>query len=176
MKKRYLIAAAAAALALPGLSFAAPTDAADAFNGNPGISAEDAEAFSEAHIAGLKAGLKLSPSQEKNWPALEAALRELAKAQNARMVEMREQALQRVAHPDAIAALRQRAKMLSARASDLERLSDAAKPLYESLDDAQKRRFGLMMRAAARRHFLHAMAFMREFHGHGHERPGFGFE
>ena len=52
---------------------------------------------------------------------------------------MHEQALQRVTHPDAIAALRQGAKMFSARAADLEKLSDAAKPLYESLDDAQKR-------------------------------------
>ena len=176
MKKHFLIAAAAAALLLPGVSFAAPADATDAFNGGPRISAEDAEAFADAHIAGLKAGLKLSPSQEKNWPALESALRELAKARSARMKELHEQALQRVAHPDAIAALREGAKMLSARAADLEKLSDAAKPLYESLDDTQKRRFGLLLRAAARHRALHALAFMREFHGHGHEHSGFGVE
>ena len=33
---------------------------------------------------------------------------------------------------------------LSARASDLEKLATAAKPLYDSLDDAQKRRFAVL--------------------------------
>ena len=176
MKKHFLIAATAVALLLPAASIAAPSEAAEAFNGSPRISSEDAEAFAEAHIAGLKAGLKLSPSQEKNWPALEMALRELAKARHARLEEMHEQALQRVTHPDAIAALRQGAKMFSARASDLEKLSDAAKPLYESLDDAQKRRFALLLRAAARHRALHALAFMREFHGHGPGHSELGVE
>src|SRR5439155_23574335 len=36
-------------------------------------SAEDVAAFTDARIAGLKAGLKLTPEQEKNWPAVEAA-------------------------------------------------------------------------------------------------------
>jgi len=37
-------------------------------------SAEDAAAFTDARIAGLKAGLKLTPEQEKNWPAVETAI------------------------------------------------------------------------------------------------------
>ena len=39
-------------------------------------SAEDVAAFGDARIAALHAGLKLSAEQEKNWPALESALRE----------------------------------------------------------------------------------------------------
>src|SRR5947209_2489524 len=54
--------------------------------------AEDAAAFTDAHIAALKAGLKLTPEQEKNWPAVETAIRDLAKDRadriNARMERM----------------------------------------------------------------------------------------
>src|ERR1700751_1278626 len=35
------------------------------------MNAEDAAAFTDARIAALKAGLKLTPEQEKNWPAVE---------------------------------------------------------------------------------------------------------
>src|SRR5260370_18352097 len=41
--------------------------------------AEDAAAFTDAHIAALKAGLKLTPDQEKTWPPAEAPIRDLAK-------------------------------------------------------------------------------------------------
>jgi hypothetical protein len=40
-----------------------------------------------------------------------------------------------------IEGLQQGAKRLAARSAELEKLADAAKPLYESLDDAQKGRF-----------------------------------
>ena len=36
-------------------------------------------AFADARIAALHAGLKLNAEQEKNWPAVESALRDLAK-------------------------------------------------------------------------------------------------
>jgi hypothetical protein len=173
MMKLLSTAAVAAALIFPRVAFATSADASDAFTAAPHVSAEDAEAFAEAHIAGLKAGLKLSPAQEKNWPALEAALRELAKTRRARVAELRDQSLQRVAHPNAIAALHERARLLSEHAADLEKLSEAAKPLYDSLDDAQKRRFGLLLRAAAHHR---ALAFLGEFHGGGHEHAGFGVE
>ncbi len=42
-------------------------------------SAEDRSAFTDAQLAELKAGLRLTPSQEKYWPDLEAILRERAK-------------------------------------------------------------------------------------------------
>src|SRR5215467_1399989 len=40
---------------------------------------EDLRAFGEARLAALKAGLTLTPEQEKNWPAFEQAARELGK-------------------------------------------------------------------------------------------------
>ena len=92
MKKHVLIAATAVALVLPGLSssvFAAPREQA---SDHHQLAAEHEAAFTDARIAALKAGLKLTPAQEKNWPALETALRDVAKDRSARAVEWREKA------------------------------------------------------------------------------------
>ena len=43
------------------------------------MSIEDRAAFVDAKIAAVKAGLKLSPEQEKMWPPVEAAVRDFAK-------------------------------------------------------------------------------------------------
>ena len=51
------------------------------------LSTEDVAAFTDARIAGLKAGLKLTAEQEKNWPAVETAIRDLAKQRADRMKE-----------------------------------------------------------------------------------------
>ena len=42
------------------------------------MSTEDRAAFVDARIAAVKAGLKLTPEQEKNWPAVESAVRDFA--------------------------------------------------------------------------------------------------
>ena len=42
--------------------------------------AEDIAAFGDAGIAALHAGLKLTAEQEKLWPPVESALRDLAEA------------------------------------------------------------------------------------------------
>ena len=48
-------------------------------------SAEDISAFGDARIAALHAGLKLTAEQEKNWPAMESALRDLSKQRSERL-------------------------------------------------------------------------------------------
>jgi hypothetical protein len=110
------------------------------------FSAEDFAALTDARIAALKTGLKLNAAQEKNWPALESALREGAKARAARMDEWREHARDDHERHDAIEAMQRRAKSMQERATRLVALADAAKPLYESLDEGQKHRFGVVMR------------------------------
>jgi zinc resistance-associated protein len=126
--------------------------------------AEDAAAFTDAHIASLKAGLKLTPEQEKNWPAVETAIRDLAKdradrikARMERMAALREARrgadnAQPAAQPgpDAIARLREGADAMTARAANLKKLADAAEPLYKSLDESQKHRFGMLLRMGGR--------------------------
>ena len=167
MNKRFIMLAAAMASAVflgfaPG-AFAAPPEHAGEHHQ---FSAEDRAAFTDAHIAALKAGLKLTPAQEKNWPALEAVLRDVAKARAARMDE-HEKAENQQEHRDAIEGLRQRAKSLAAHAAEMEKIADAAKPLYDSLDDAQKRRFGMLLHAMGRMHgHMGHMRHMEHMGGH----------
>ena len=120
------------------------------------LPADDIAAFTDARIVALKTALRLTPEQEKNWPAVEQALRDISKERLARRAA-RGIAGQPV---DATERLRDRADALAARAAALRRLADAEKPLYQSLDEAQKRRFAIAMRFAARRH-------MAEHHWHG---------
>jgi hypothetical protein len=112
------------------------------------LTADDIAAFTDARIAALKTALRLTPDQEKNWPAVEQALREISKERVVRRVA-RGTAGQPV---DATERLRNRGDALAARAAALRRLADSEKPLYQSLDEAQKRRFAIALRFAARRH------------------------
>ncbi len=151
MMKRFMLATAMApflAFGIPWGASAAPEHSGDHHE----ISTEDKAAITDAHIAALKAGLKLTPAQEKNWPALEAVLRDVAKARAARMAEWHEKAKEHHEHPDLIENLRQGAKAMTERAGELEKIADAAKPLYDTLDEAQKRRFGMLFHVMARMH------------------------
>jgi zinc resistance-associated protein len=110
-------------------------------------SAEDITAFGEARIAALHAGLKLSADQEKNWPAVESALRDLAKQRSERFA-----ARASVDRPkDPVERLNMRADTMGQRATSLKKLADAAGPLYKSLDDGQKHRFVMLARLEGRR-------------------------
>ena len=113
-------------------------------------SAEDVAALTDARVAGLKAGLKLTAEQEKNWPAVEAAIRDLAKERAARREARRGGDNAQQAGPDAIARLRQGADAMTARAASLKRLADASEPLYKSLDEGQKHRFAMLLRMGGR--------------------------
>jgi hypothetical protein len=136
------------------------------------FTAEDAQAFVDARLAGVKAGLKLTPEQEKNWPAVETAVRDLAKERVSRIQERRAQREARRSDDttreprDGIAMLRQRADALTARAAGLKRLADAAEPLYRSLDDAQKRRLHILARGLR----AHGEGFGRRGEGRGPRR------
>ncbi len=115
----------------------ASTDAAKSWT----PSAEDVAAFSDARIAGLKAGLKLKPEQEKNWTPMETALRDFAKQRSDRLAQRSSVAT--ASNP--VEVLRSRADSMNASAASLKRLADAAEPLYKSLDDGQKLRMFVLM-------------------------------
>jgi len=101
---------------------------------------EDLRAFGEARLAALKAGLMLTPEQEKNWPAFEQAARDFGKLRLERMSAMRTAA----PTDDPVERLRQRATALSDTGAALKKLAEATDPLYKSLDDNQKRRFAVL--------------------------------
>jgi hypothetical protein len=131
-------------------------------------SQEDMGAFADARIAGMKAGLRLTPDQEKNWPAFESAYRGLAQLRIDRETAMREMRQQR-SQPGGqgteqkneqaadqnrdqdrsagmVERMQRNADAMAKRANAFKQFADTAAPLYKSLDDSQKRRFGLLAR------------------------------
>ena len=113
-------------------------------------SAEDRKAFTDARVAALKAGLELTPEQAKNWPAVEVAIRDMAKARADRMAARANEQ----PPSDPVERLHRRAERLGTVAAGLKKLADAEEPLYKSLDDAQKRRFKILMRALKPHHHM----------------------
>ena len=116
------------------------------------LSAEDRQVLVDARIAALRAGLRLTPDQEKNWPAVETAIRDLAR-QNAESAAQRREDREKRAQQDPIERMRASADFMSQRAAGLKRLADASEPLYRSLDDGQKRRLAILTRQVMRPHY-----------------------
>jgi len=146
MLKTVLAALTALSISGGSLAFAQATPPADASRWRP--SAQDVEALTDARIAALRAGLKLSPEQEKHWPAVETAIRALAKQRADRMMaraNLRGDNSQQN-RPSAVERMRRNADAMTATGTALKQLADASEPLYNSLDDAQKRRFGMLLR------------------------------
>ena len=116
--------------------------------GHMRMSAEDRAAFADARIAAVRAGLKLTPDQEKLWPPVETAVKEFAKLRidraNARMNAMRDDSRDRQRPADPVARLRERAESMGATAAAMKKIADAADPLYKTLDDGQKRRLAIL--------------------------------
>lgn len=182
------LAAGAATIAfaqdrIPGQPGAAPE------RGRPVFSQEDRAAFADGRIAGLRAALRLTADQDKLWPPVEQALRDLAKQR----AETREKARERWAsfRADREAGrpsqrnipedLKARADRMANSAASLRKLADASAPLYAVLDEGQKRRLGALMHVMGRegmrghRHGWHRHG-MREDHrgwrGERRERRG----
>ena len=112
---------------------------------------EDMRAFGEARLAALKAGLTLTPEQEKNWPAFETAARELGKLRLDRFnTAMAQRGNDQPAAADPVERLRRRGTAMADTGNALKKLADATDPLYKSLDDGQKRRFAMLSRLNGR--------------------------
>lgn len=161
MKKTIIAIGVAATMALAAVAVAQPGPGgprgpgAEGAQRGPGrmmqMSPEDRAAMTDARIAGLKAMLRLTPEQERHWPAMETALREASAQRLQRMTERMER-MQRwrenrdAARPDPVQRLRTAADRMAEQAATMRKLADAAGPLYASLDDAQKRRMDRMWR------------------------------
>jgi zinc resistance-associated protein len=105
------------------------------------MSAQDRAAFFDAHIAAVKAGLELTPDQDKLWGPVEEAVRDAVK----NMIAQRQQTAQAGRPADPIARLRLQGDAATARGDALHKLADAAQPLWASLSDDQKRRLPVLM-------------------------------
>jgi zinc resistance-associated protein len=144
MWKAMVVGTVALTVAGASLAYAQQRGGSDGMTQDRQFNAEDMRAFGEARIAALKAGLVLTPEQEKNWPAFEQAARDLAKVRMDRRNAMRNAP----ATNDPVERLRQRATALSETSAALKKLADATDPLYKSLDENQKRRFAILNRLA----------------------------
>ena len=134
---------------------------------------EDRAAFADARIAAVKAGLKLTPDQEKLWPAVETSVRDFAKLRidraNARMAERkaREDASNDTP-PNPVERLQKRADTMAATAAAMKKIAEAADPLYKTLDDGQKRRLAVLT------HMGHRFGGGEGWRHRGPRPPGFG--
>jgi hypothetical protein len=127
-------------------------------------SADDFAAFTDARVAALKAGLRLTPDQEKNWSAFEQAYRNLAKLRTDRFAAGRDAAAAAPSDQNLVDRMQRRADAISQFGTALQDLAKATRPLYQSLDDGQKHRFVAITRFMMQhRHF----AMAHEHHGMG---------
>jgi LTXXQ motif family protein len=117
----------------------------DHMMGHMRMSADDRSAMADAKIAAVHAGLKLTDDQEKLWPPVESAVRDLVKIRidRAKAREARAAAGDQ-ARPDPVTRLRNRADRMALTATALKKIADAADPLYKTLDDGQKRRLAML--------------------------------
>jgi len=145
-------------------------------HGHMRMNFEDRAAFVDARIAAVHAGLKLTPDQEKLWPAVETAVRDFAKLRIDRANARTE--VQKNASPDdPVSKLRERAGNMATSADALKKIADAADPLYKTLDEGQKRRLAVLTHMEQRfgaegwrRHRL------EQWMDHGDERGGHRYE
>jgi hypothetical protein len=158
MMKTVLVATTALVLAGSALAYADPGHRGHAkHHWRP--SAEDVAAFGDARIAGLHAGLRLTVEQDKNWPAVEASLKDIAKQRSERFAARASADKPK----DALDRMAVRGEQMESRGSALKKFAEAAAPLYESLDAGQKHRFVRLARAAVRP--------AGHWQGHRHSHP-----
>ena len=125
--------------------------------------AADHAALLDAKLGGLKAGLRLTPDQEKLWGPFESAVRAAAQMRMEHMQHMMERmgtmrhmgemgmeqgggmhegmGMEEGEAMSPVDRLERIATRLTQAGAALQKVADAAKPLYASLDDEQKRVF-----------------------------------
>ena len=151
--------AAASMLALTGAAVAqtppapAPTDQARPQDARPdrrpGLTRAEMDALTNARIAGIRAGLNLTPEQQALFAPVEQALRAMATARADRWDERRER--RGAADQDRLdlaERMQRHAERATRGAQNLTALSAAMAPFYASLDEGQKRLLPMLMRPA----------------------------
>jgi hypothetical protein len=134
--------------------------------------AADRATMLDAKLAGMKAGLGLTADQEKLWSPFETAVKDADKSRMdamGQMMQMREQG-ERMSPIDHLDAMADR---LSQSAANIKKIAGAAKPLYDSLDESQKHKFGMLGRMLMPERSRFAMEMM---HRHMGERDRDGAE
>jgi zinc resistance-associated protein len=94
-----------------------------------------AEAALDAQLKSMKTSLRLKADQEKLWDAFESAVKDGAKARVLALQKEQDGSLSPMDRLNATAT------RLAQSTANLQKMVEAAKPLYATLNDAQKRDF-----------------------------------
>lgn len=123
-----------------------------AMGGNGGPTENQVADIVDARVAVLKAELRLTPEQARDWPPLQTALHDFGMERARAMLQqggprrerharpVRSNGPAGVDKPDDIARMRAEADALDQRAAALKKLADAAQPIYANLDERQRKR------------------------------------
>jgi hypothetical protein len=142
--KHFLFAAAISGLLAFPLAQQAVAQSADA-SAQAQQSEADRLTLIEARIAAVKTGLQLTPAQLKDWDNLEKTVREVIATRAARQVADVKEAAAFRDKDDVVSGMKLAARDFSARGAELNRVADAAVPLFASMDTAQKHRFAVLL-------------------------------
>jgi hypothetical protein len=137
MKRTLLLAAAALVAGVATIGSASAQDRVR----RPELPANQLSDQVDAQTARIRADLRLTSDQEKNWAGFESAMRDIGKTRGDRESTQRNDVAQQKGPVDIIDRMHQEADYMSDRSADQKKLADAAQPLFTSLDDQQKRRF-----------------------------------
>ena len=170
MKRTLAIALAAAFISAAPLAIAAENAQQASHADRMQQWTAERETILDAKLAGIKAGLGLTADQEKLWGPFETAVKDAQKSRMDAMGQMmrtREQGerMSPIAHLDAMA------ERLSQGAANVKKIAEAAKPLYDSLDEPQKHKFGTLGRMLMPERSRFAMEMMHH-HMDEHDRDG----
>src|SRR5215472_630882 len=117
------------------------------------LSAIEPNSITDLRVEVVKAALQLTPAQEKYWPAVEDAIRTRAKHRVTRLEGLANRVsdlhdsdnpVEQILIRNPADFMNRRADALAQRSGDLKKLAEAWQPLYQSLNDDQKRRLGLL--------------------------------
>ena len=165
MMKRTLVAAlVAGSLSAPIFALAAEGDQQSSGAERMQHWAADRETMLDAKLTGMKAGLGLTADQEKLWGPFESAVKDGDKSRidaMGQMMRMRSQG-ERMSPIDHLEAMADR---LSRGATNIKKIADAAKPLYDVLDESQKHKFGMLGRMLMPERSRFAMDMMHHHMG-----------
>jgi hypothetical protein len=94
-----------------------------------------AEAALDTQLKGMKTSLRLTADQDKDWAPFESAVKD---GEKRRLLALQKEQGSDLSPMDRLNA---KAERLAQSQADLENIVEAAKPLYASLDNAQKETF-----------------------------------
>jgi hypothetical protein len=170
MMKRILVAAlVAGSLSTPIFALAAEGDQQALRAERMQHWAADRETMLDAKLVGMKAGLGLTTDQGKLWGPFESAVKDADKSRidaMGQMMRIRSQG-ERMSPIDHLEAMADR---LAQGATNIKKIADAAKPLYDVLDESQKHKFGMLGRMLMPERSRFAMDMMHHHMGeHDHD-------